>query len=85
MKNNISYLMDFEHLDNYTLTDFFVDWANKPSNEVLKKILLTSKYKVIAVDELNKKIIGFIYATTDNYLSAYIPLLEVLPEYQKKV
>ena len=31
----------------------------------------------------NEKVVGFITAHTDKVLSAYIPFLEVLPDYQK--
>ncbi|MCB9033176.1 MAG: GNAT family N-acetyltransferase [Chitinophagales bacterium] len=84
MNNKITYLTSFEDINQYILTDFFVGWSNKPKMETLQQILVASKYKVIAIDTTKNKIVGFIYATTDNYLSAYIPLLEVLPEYQKK-
>ena len=35
-------------------------------------------------DKRSNKIIGFINAISDGILSAYIPLLEVLPKYQKQ-
>ncbi|MBK9460721.1 MAG: GNAT family N-acetyltransferase [Sphingobacteriales bacterium] len=84
MNNNIEYLTAFEDLNKYTFDNFFVGWTNKPQLRTFENILLQSSNKVVAIDLTNNKVIGFIYAITDNYLSAYIPLLEVLPEYQKK-
>ena len=37
---------------------------------------------MLALDEY--KVVGFVNAISDGVLSAYIPLLEVLPEYQSK-
>jgi ribosomal protein S18 acetylase RimI-like enzyme len=37
---------------------------------------------VLAVDEATDNVVGFINAISDGILSAYIPLLEVLPEYK---
>lgn len=63
---------------------FFKDWPNPPSEDKHRKILEKSYKALIAVDEKNSKIIRFINAICDGILSAYIPLLEVLPEYQKQ-
>lgn len=63
---------------------FFKDWPNPPNQEKHKRILEKSYKSLIAVDEKSNKIIGFINAVSDGILSAYIPLLEVLPEYQKQ-
>ena len=53
-----------------------------PTPEKLLEILKNSEHKVIAIDEEKKTVIGFINAISDKVLSAFIPLLEVLPEYQ---
>lgn len=66
------------------LEGFFAGWANPPSNEKLYEILKNSSYMVLAVDEGTGKTAGFITAISDKILSAYIPLLEVLPEYRGK-
>ena len=63
---------------------FFKDWPNPPSEEKHRKILEKSYKTLVAVDEKSNKIIGFINAVSDGLLSAYIPLLEVLPDYQKQ-
>ena len=43
-----------------------------------------SAYVILAVDTKNDKVVGFINAISDFTLAAYIPLLEVLPEYHKR-
>jgi ribosomal protein S18 acetylase RimI-like enzyme len=62
---------------------FFVNWTNFPSPEKHLQILLNSNHVVLAVEN-NEKVIGFINAVSDKILCSYIPLLEVLPEYQKR-
>ncbi|MBM7663154.1 ribosomal protein S18 acetylase RimI-like enzyme [Bacillus mesophilus] len=47
--------------------------------------LLKNSYKVIlAIDETTLQVVGFITAISDGVLSAYIPLLEVLPAYKNQ-
>ncbi len=38
----------------------------------------------MAIDEDTNEVIGFITAISDGVLSAYVPLLEVLPQYKNK-
>jgi GNAT superfamily N-acetyltransferase len=38
----------------------------------------------LALDTEQNKVVGFINAISDQILSTYIPLLEVLPNYQKR-
>lgn len=64
------------------LIGFFVGWPNPPSPEVHLKLLEGSDYRWLAVDEDSGHVVGFITAISDQVLSAYIPLLEVLPTYQ---
>ncbi|MET3699403.1 acetyltransferase (GNAT) family protein [Bacillus oleivorans] len=66
------------------LEGFFVGWLNPPNPEIHLKLLKNSDKFVIAIDEQTNKVIGFITAISDGVLSAYIPFLEVLPEYQNK-
>ena len=68
-----------EHLDG-----FFVGWPSPPSTETLMKILEGSSVVVLAVDDETSRVVGFVTAVTDGVLAAYIPLLEVLPEYQRR-
>ena len=66
------------------LTGFFVGWPNPPSPETHLRILKQSSHIEIAVDSDSDQVVGFINAVSDNVLSAYIPLLEVLPAHQKQ-
>lgn len=61
---------------------FFAGWPNPPSPETHLRLLSGSDYVVLAIDPETGLIAGFITAVSDNELSAYIPLLEVLEEYQ---
>ncbi|MFA9556412.1 GNAT family N-acetyltransferase [Evansella sp. AB-rgal1] len=66
------------------LEGFFVDWPNPPSPETHLRLLKNSWKVIVALDEESGKVVGFITAVSDEVLTAYIPLLEVLPEYKKK-
>jgi ribosomal protein S18 acetylase RimI-like enzyme len=63
---------------------FFVGWPNPPSPEMHYKLLKGSYKFVLVIDEKSNQVIGFINAISDGVLAAYIPLLEVLPEYQNQ-
>ncbi len=78
----MNYTTNTNILDQVELDGFFVGWPNPPSSSVFKKMLKQS-YRVVLAHE-NGKLIGFINSLSDGVLSAYIPLLEVLPEYQGK-
>ncbi|HUV04108.1 MAG TPA: GNAT family N-acetyltransferase [Armatimonadota bacterium] len=64
------------------LQGFFVGWPNPLSPETHLKLLEGSDHIVLAVDDETGDVVGFVTAITDGVLSAYIPLLEVLPGYQ---
>lgn len=78
------YTSSLEGISSEMLKGFFVDWPNPPSSDVHLKLLKNSDRVVIAVEENSQQIVGFITAISDNVLSAYIPFLEVLPEYQNQ-
>ncbi|PIH60210.1 GNAT family N-acetyltransferase [Paenibacillus sp. LK1] len=63
---------------------FFEGWPNPPSTPTFLKLLEQSYAVELAIDEETGNVVGFIQAISDGVLSAYIPLLEVLPEYQGK-
>jgi len=63
---------------------FFVDWPNPPSTSGHLRILKGSYFVWLAVHTDSNMVVGFINAISDGVLSAYIPLLEVLPKYQDK-
>jgi ribosomal protein S18 acetylase RimI-like enzyme len=66
------------------LEGFFVDWPNPPSIETHLKLLQNSSHVIIAIDENTNQVVGFITAISDGVLSAYIPLLEVLPAHKSQ-
>ncbi|WP_229784441.1 GNAT family N-acetyltransferase [Deinococcus radiotolerans] len=59
---------------------FFVSWPNPPTPETFLR-LLTGSYRVVLATH-GGQVIGFVQAVSDGMLTAYIPLLEVLPEWQ---
>ena len=82
---NIQYTKDMTEISDGMLDGgFFVDQPNPPDNATHLKILKGSYCSFVAVDKDINKVIGFINAISDGILTAYIPLLEVLPEYQGK-
>lgn len=66
------------------LEGFFVDWPNPPSPATHLQLLQQSYKVVLAVDDSANQVVGFITAVSDGVLSAYLPLLEVLPAYQQQ-
>ncbi|WP_413382461.1 GNAT family N-acetyltransferase [Alkalihalobacillus sp. 1P02AB] len=66
------------------LKGFFVDWPNPPNAQTHLKLLQNSSKGIVAVDDNTNQVVGFITAISDGVLSAYIPFLEVLPEYKNK-
>ena len=61
---------------------FFDGWLDPQSPYTLLRILDASDHGVIAVR--NEQVIGFVTALSDGVLSAFITLLEVLPEHHDK-
>ncbi len=78
----IVYVDQVEGITADQLDGFFVGWPNPPSPETHLRLLTNSDHVVLAVDDAFSKVIGFVNAVSDHVLSAYIPLLEVLPDYQ---
>lgn len=78
----IKYINTLEDITTKNLEGFFVDWPNPPSVTKHYELLEKSSYIWLAVENETGNVVGFITAISDEVLSAYIPLLEVLPEYQ---
>lgn len=78
----ITYTDQIEGITPNKLHGFFVGWPNPPSPETHLEVLRKSAHIVLALDDQSDKVVGFINAITDDVLAAYIPLLEVLPEYK---
>ncbi len=78
----ISFSNDITLLEKLSPAGFFVGSPNPPSDKTLKRILSNSQHIYLAIKD--GQLIGFINAISDQVLSAYIPLLEVLPFYKKQ-
>ena len=64
------------------LQGFFAGWPNPPSPHTHLALLRRSTYAVVAREGPDGPIVGYVTAITDGILSAYVPLLEVLPSHQ---
>lgn len=78
----IIYRNDLSNITSEQLKGFFVGWPNPPKEDKHLELLRNSAYIWLAIDDTTNNVIGFVNANSDEVLSAYIPLLEVLPEYQ---
>ncbi|ALC91772.1 acetyltransferase [Bacillus sp. FJAT-18017] len=76
----MQYKTSLEGITPDMIGGFFVGWPNPPAVPTFLKLLENSYRVVVAIDE--GQVVGFITAISDGVLSAYIPLLEVLPDYQ---
>jgi GNAT superfamily N-acetyltransferase len=81
---SIRYQTSLDGIDASMLSGFFVGWPHPPSSETHYDLLAGSDVIVLAIDEETDRVIGFVTAITDGVLCAYLPLLEVLPDYQKR-
>jgi ribosomal protein S18 acetylase RimI-like enzyme len=64
------------------LVGFFVGWPNPPGPETHLRLLRGSDHVWLARETETGQVVGFMNALSDGVLSAFIPLLEVLPAYQ---
>lgn len=80
----IKYVDSLKNVQAENLNGFFVGWPNPPSSKTHLELLKNSDFFWLAIDDENNNVVGFITAISDNVLSAYIPLLEVIPEYKGK-
>lgn len=60
---------------------FFEGWAAPPDPRHHLRLLQNSAHVVVARDD-SGAVIGFVTALSDGVLSAYVPLLEVLPAHR---
>ena len=80
----IEYIDTVENIATQMLKGFFAGWKKPRTPEEHLEILKNSNHIILAIDSDNGKVVGFITALTDTIQSAFIPLLEVLPEYRKQ-
>ena len=79
----IIYVENVNEIKDYRMDGFCVGWKNPLSETDLRKICENSQFCIFAIDMEKKRIVGIINALSDNVHWAFIPNLEVLPEYQK--
>lgn len=80
----IEYIDTLDEYENYTLEGFCDGWKKPLTTSQLQAVINNSTFKVLAVDTDEKKVVGIITALSDQTNWAFIPYLEVLPEYQKQ-
>ncbi len=80
----IKYIISLNKIDKEQLNGFFVGWKAPLTTEEHYNILKNSQYKILAVNMESNMVIGFINALSDKINFAFIPMLEVLPEFQNK-
>ena len=78
----ITFQADLHGITPERLQGFFLGWPNPPAAATHLRLLAGSNYVELAVDSVTGQVVGFINAISDGVLTAYIPLLEVLPAYQ---
>lgn len=75
----------FETLAGVTaeeLRGFFAGWRVAPTPEQHLELLRGSDHVVLARD--GERVVGFVTAISDGVVSAFVPLLEVLPGHQHR-
>ena len=84
MVPEIAYRESVDGLRPDQLGGFFQDpaWPDPPTPETHLRLLRGSDHVGLAIDEESGRVVGFVTAVSDGVLSAYIPLLEVLPAYR---
>lgn len=80
----IAYTVRLDGVERDHLEGFFVGWPKPPSAERHLELLRGSAAVVLAREDPGGRVVGFVTAVSDGVLSAYVPLLEVLPEYQRQ-
>ena len=78
----IEYVTSLEGVEAEDLDGFFVGWPTRPSTRSHLELLRGSERVVLARDGESGQVVGFVNAVGDGVLSAFVPLLEVLPEHQ---
>ncbi len=78
----MEYATDLDGVEPEHLEGFFEGWPSPPSPERHLEILRGSSHVVLAHDAPTRAVIGFVNAISDGTLSAFIPLLEVLPAHR---
>jgi ribosomal protein S18 acetylase RimI-like enzyme len=76
----IEYAESVDGVEARDLEGFFAGWPQPPTPERRLELLRGSDHVVLARE--GERVVGFVTAISDGVLSAYVPLLEVLPDRQ---
>ncbi len=79
---SINYQKSLTNITSEQLSHFCVGWKHPISGDEMYKILNNSYRFVLALD--NNKVVGFVNSLSDGLKFAFIPMLEVLPEYKNQ-
>ena len=80
--DGVKYIDTIDEIASHQLQGFFVGWRSPLTPERHYELLRGSTHFIAALDD--NKVVGFITALSDGVISAFIPLLEVLPEYKNR-
>ena len=78
----IRYTDDLDGLSAADLAGFWEGWPTPPSAARHLRALRGSEVAILAVDDATGRVVGFVTAVGDGELAAFLPFLEVLPEYR---
>jgi GNAT superfamily N-acetyltransferase len=78
----VRYTEDAAELEENMLNGFFLGWPRRPSKAQHLAVLRGSFRVVLAIDDTTGGVVGFVNMISDGVLTAFIPWLEVLPDYQ---
>jgi ribosomal protein S18 acetylase RimI-like enzyme len=81
---HLRFITDVESIEPTALRGFFEGWSDPPSADRHLEALRGSTHAVLAVEPGTEAVVGFITALSDGVLAAYIPLLEVRPEWRSQ-
>ena len=65
------------------LDGFFLGWRERPSPASRVQIV-RSAHEVVLARTSDRRVVGFITAITDGTFAAYVPLLEVIPDWRRQ-
>ena len=80
----IEYSESLDGIEPRQLQGFFAGWSRPLSPETHLRLLSGSDHVVLAIDVESDQVVGFVTALSDGVLSGFIPLLEVLPGFQRR-
>lgn len=78
----IRYTSSLAGITAQNLSGFFTGWPNPPDEQTHLELLKKSDKVILAIETQHHQVVGFITAITDGTLTAFIPFLEVLPQFQ---